>query len=486
MNRITNRLGWGVAGALAIALLAAVAGIIQAGPLDPPGTPGSTLPQVEPRIPISSAPFTISQPGSYFVTNNLYAASGDGITVAADAVDIDLNGFTLDGPGMGVGDGITDGGATRSDVTVKNGTVRSWGDDGIDLASSLNVRIANISAHYNGGSGIETGSGTVEDCTVTGGASGLVGVRASAPAMITNCVVQGYGTGLALNGGGAIRDSMSSAAEVTGIYLQGGGSITGSKVDGVGGGVGPNNGIVVTGQSLVKDNVITNITNSAGEDHAIAVGGPANTITGNAISFAEYGISLQGASNSKVYENSLSNVTTYMAGPITGGDDIGPERAYDDNGAWDQTLSAVAPDGCNSARFRCVMNNEAVLDRETRLLWERSPSTSEVYDYFGAFQTCLSSLGLGGRAGWRLPTAEELESLVVPGQTPPLPTGHPFINVDTNGAIYWTSTSAPYLYPQMAYGVWMNTGALSSFSKSATHRRWCVRGGQGLDGTAQP
>src|SRR5262245_40285062 len=40
------------------------------GPLAPPGPPAplfKTLEQVEPRRPISSVPFTINQPGSYYV-----------------------------------------------------------------------------------------------------------------------------------------------------------------------------------------------------------------------------------------------------------------------------------------------------------------------------------------------------------------------------------------------------------------------------------
>ncbi len=41
------------------------------GPLAPPGAPAptfKTLQQVEPRTPISALPFTISQPGSYYLT----------------------------------------------------------------------------------------------------------------------------------------------------------------------------------------------------------------------------------------------------------------------------------------------------------------------------------------------------------------------------------------------------------------------------------
>jgi hypothetical protein len=57
------------------------------GSLTPPGAPAptmKTLQQVEPRTPISSAPFTISQPGSYYLTTNLTVTTAtNAITPAA-------------------------------------------------------------------------------------------------------------------------------------------------------------------------------------------------------------------------------------------------------------------------------------------------------------------------------------------------------------------------------------------------------------------
>src|SRR5689334_14686480 len=71
------------------------------GSLTPPGAPAptmKTLSQVEPRTPISSLPYTITNPGSFYVTTNLnYSGAGNGITVSSGNVTIDLNGFTLQG-----------------------------------------------------------------------------------------------------------------------------------------------------------------------------------------------------------------------------------------------------------------------------------------------------------------------------------------------------------------------------------------------------
>ncbi len=67
---------------------------------------------------------------------------------------------------------------------------------------------------------------------------------------------------------------------------------------------------------------------------------------------------------------------------------------------WDQTLPAndgTAPDSCNSSRFKCVMGNQAVLDKETGLVWERTPGAS-LATWTVAITTCLQRSN-GGRMG---------------------------------------------------------------------------------------
>jgi hypothetical protein len=68
------------------------------GSLAPPGAPAPTmksLAQIEPRSPISLVPFTISVPGSYYLTTNVTTTVSNAIVIAANGVTLDLNGFSI-------------------------------------------------------------------------------------------------------------------------------------------------------------------------------------------------------------------------------------------------------------------------------------------------------------------------------------------------------------------------------------------------------
>jgi hypothetical protein len=114
-----------------IAVTFLVPGLLVAqGSLTPPGPPGpsmKTLDQVEPRIPISIAPFVITEAGSYYLTANL-SASRHGIEVRASGVTIDLSGFTITGSGGGTDYGIQIGAESRiQSVAIRNGKLVNFG-----------------------------------------------------------------------------------------------------------------------------------------------------------------------------------------------------------------------------------------------------------------------------------------------------------------------------------------------------------------------
>lgn len=153
---------------LLVVLIAVIGGFATrawGGPLDPPGAPGPTQPQVEPRSPIppvgwdGSFPITISEPGSYYLTQDLTdAVDTDGIDIGTSDVALDLNGFTLKGA-AGLLSGIRVNVVGAQGIVVRNGLVTSWGD-GVDLRYSHNAQADSLIVTYNsGGIGLVLGAG---------------------------------------------------------------------------------------------------------------------------------------------------------------------------------------------------------------------------------------------------------------------------------------------------------------------------------------
>lgn len=124
-------------------------------------------------------------------------------------------------------------------------------------------------------------------------------------------------------------------------------------------------------------------------------------------------------------------------------------------------------------------SDDVVFDKETGLVWERAPiaeakgwDAAIVYSYAKA---------VAGRKGWRLPTIEELLTLVDPTQSnPTLPVGHPFINVKVD-YFYWSSTLGMSLPPTYAWGYNFGNADTSNVLKSELCYVWLVRGGYGHD-----
>jgi hypothetical protein len=166
------------------------------GSLTPPGPPGplfKTLGQVEPRTPVSSAPFAISQPGSYYLTTNLTVSTGDAITINVDGVTLDLMGFTISstaasatGAGISLNSALSDitvlnghirGGVTNNGSGVYSGTGFAYGIyySGVAPVNVLITRIS-VSSCLNFGINVGVGDSTlVESCTVrTVGNRGIV------------------------------------------------------------------------------------------------------------------------------------------------------------------------------------------------------------------------------------------------------------------------------------------------------------------------
>jgi len=147
---------------------------------------------------------------------------------------------------------------------------------------------------------------------------------------------------------------------------------------------------------------------------------------------------------------------------------------------WSQKLPADDGDpvtGCGSSRFECVLDGGAVLDKETGLVWEQFPVTL-TYSWASACSHCYRR-EVDRRTGWRLPTIEELASLVDTTQSnPALPEGHPFENVQSS--YYWSSSTYAD-NPDFAWFVYFLHGNVDGSVKDVSRPVWCVRGGHGHD-----
>ncbi|MFO0835570.1 MAG: right-handed parallel beta-helix repeat-containing protein [Phycisphaerales bacterium] len=193
----------------AVLALAAGAGLLIAGPLNPPGGAVSssykTLTEVEPRIAINAtntpgganSVYKITQRGSYYLTGNITVPTNSyAIEITANDVTIDLNGFSVS-TAISSLSGIY---STGTNCTIRNGTVRGFAGSGVDF-NAAGANVENV---------------TVDSC----GSSGIrVGVRS----FVSQCLTQNNTLyGIYADSGSRIRGCTSSQSGVVGIYISSG------------------------------------------------------------------------------------------------------------------------------------------------------------------------------------------------------------------------------------------------------------------------
>src|ERR1700694_3565657 len=261
MKRLINKAGWVVAGALAIAVVASIAGVVFGGPLDPPGPPGSTQRNLifQPAN-CAAFPITISTSGSYVLGQNITipaACAADGIDITTDSVTLDLGGFKLlsTSPASLTGVRVT---AAFGNISIRNGSVQGWGANAVDggggsgdqfadlqggsnpagfglLATGTNQTITRVIVNGSGLGGISASNAIISDCAVTGSGAGGPGINVSGSSVVTNCSVSGNGgNGMTVSGSGALIENNTVRSNTgSGILVSGiGNTIRGNTIFG--------------------------------------------------------------------------------------------------------------------------------------------------------------------------------------------------------------------------------------------------------------
>jgi hypothetical protein len=143
--------------------------------------------------------------------------------------------------------------------------------------------------------------------------------------------------------------------------------------------------------------------------------------------------------------------------------------------SWFQLLPSDDGPPCTNSRFFCVMNGEAVLDRETGLVWQQT-ITAGGLNWTSARLACRHAT-TGDRRGWRLASLAELSSLIDPdGLTSNPPAGHPFSGLPVTDNEFWTGEHLDGFAGAWAVRIGAAPYFITSYVDSTPLRVWCVRG----------
>lgn len=170
----------------------------------------------------------------------------------------------------------------------------------------------------------------------------------------------------------------------------------------------------------------------------------------------------------------LSMLGTLAVASAPAGAQISENGPYYALPSWDQQIPAAT-------RFIVLTDwsSAAVLDRETGLVWQQAPATT-TFLWVDAIFACREVL-VGNRRSWRLPSYEELTSLLDATQSnPALPAGNPFQGIGATD-LFWTATldesdQAAAYFVQIASATTFQTAIMGS----NLFRAWCVRTGSAV------
>ncbi|HMN42271.1 MAG TPA: right-handed parallel beta-helix repeat-containing protein [Phycisphaerales bacterium] len=288
-SKMGVRGAWWLVPAAALGIVVAAV----AGPLNPPAGPvgptAKTLAEVEPRVAVNAtntpgdatSVFRIVQPGSYYLAGNLAGVSGKhGIVITASGVTLDLNGFDVVGV-AGSLDGVSATAASLGNIAVRNGSVRSWGGDGVKLGvlTSSNCSVTDVLSRQNAGNGIVVGSSAaVRGCQAFNNTLG--GISTYVGAMVTECIAASNQTdGISCEYGSTVSGCLAQNNRGAGIRVSFGCNVLSNVCAANGGPTAGGKGVQATG----SDNRIEG-NNCVSNDKGIVVDVAGNVIVRNTCS----------------------------------------------------------------------------------------------------------------------------------------------------------------------------------------------------------
>lgn len=273
---------------IAVLALTSSVAFAQLGPLAPPaGAPadtGPSLDQIDGRIPLdpadagSSVGFTISTPGSYYLTGNL-TFRGTAIRVSTDGdVRLDLNGYTVtstttsatqaaivvgtntgtleifDGSIVGGGIGLT---GAESAIVMRRVVVRDQLDDGAIIGSDSVIESCRF--ENTPGSAISATSSlfgnrvTVRDTNIV---NADIGINLVNRVSIERVTIENTPDAVFLAADARVSDLIVRDALNTALSTTDGAIVTGLRASGIGNPTAPFNPVRLGDNCLIKDSVI--------------------------------------------------------------------------------------------------------------------------------------------------------------------------------------------------------------------------------------
>ena len=229
-------------GAAALALRAS------AGDLTPPTGPVAATNRTAINPQGLTLPYTISEPGSYVLMGNIVAPggfAGSAISIDADDVTLDLNGFAIVGDGNGTAVGVF---SSHNRIAIRNGSVRNW-QTGLSIQGAEHAEVSDLRVTDGAAGGLLVGRYTVVTRCVAHN-TGNVGIQATDGCVVSHCTANANtGIGILAGQGSVITDCASYANTGGGVW-SGFGSVIADCSAYANTGIG-----IRAGNSLIRGNV---------------------------------------------------------------------------------------------------------------------------------------------------------------------------------------------------------------------------------------